>query len=284
VSASVGVACWVAASTVGSTFGVQSDSLTGTPAAFGLSYEANIFGGICAMWFLVDLLFVHRPLRAALLVRVPLLLGVATSLTRAAIVALVVGVVVNAVMSPSGRRVVRRLSVPAGLLVVGLLVAVPAVPAVAPIIDKASQVTDLESATTKVRFDSWEVAARDLRPGSIAVGLGVNSFGQRHEDPTRPHESVPGYIGNVFLQLVYDSGVVGLGLLAGSTLVMVLALRRRAPQVVAVLAAGAVIALATSPLWFGNWWVLFAAASTAAYAGPVRRRSQAANPLEVPAR
>jgi hypothetical protein len=53
---------------------------------------------------------------------------------------------------------------------------------------------------------------------------------------------------------------------------------------VAVRAAGAVIALATSPLWFGIWWVLFAAASTAAYAGPVRRRSQAANPLEVPAR
>jgi hypothetical protein len=51
-------------------------------------------------------------------------------------------------------------------------------------------------------FDEWKT--------SPLLGLGTNSFGQRHYDPSQ--ENAPDYLGMLFGQNLHDTGLVGLGL------------------------------------------------------------------------
>jgi hypothetical protein len=270
-AALVGVAAWVLAFIDPDVrLGVQTELLTGAPSAFGLSFEANIFGGICAIWLVIDTLYVRRAsLYSSALVRGLLGLGVLVSLTRAATLGAVVGVVVGAVATRRSRRVGATVICAMGIGVGGILLVGPSVPIVRPFIEKGARLLDLESSTTVVRVQSWDLAIGDLTPGNVLIGQGVNSFGQRHQDPSRPDKDIPGYLGNVFLQLIYDGGLIGTAMLLAGAATIVKRLSSRDARVLGVIACGAIIGAATSPLWFANWWVI------AGLAAVVARRSEA---------
>lgn len=268
----VGVLAWLVASIdPRSRFGVQTESLTGAPAAFGLAHEANIFGGICAIWLVLDVLYVHRPrLATSGLVRGLLGLGLLVSLTRAAALGAVIGIVVGTLASRRRGRIGASFLLAGGLTVGGLFLVAPTVPILRPVVEKGTQLVDLGSSTYVVRRQSWDLALGDLSLANVVIGNGVNSFGQRHEDPSRPSEHVPGYLGNLFLQVVYDVGLIGSLLLCAAAISILKRRWSRDRRVLGVIACGAIVGAATSPLWFANWWVIVALAAV-----PARRTEPA---------
>jgi hypothetical protein len=74
---------------------------------------------------------------------------------------------------------------------------------------RGSQIVDLQSGSGATRSAEWRIALDDVK-GSPLLGLGTNSYGQRHLG-LRVDE--PGYLGNLYIRTLYDSGVVGLALL-----------------------------------------------------------------------
>lgn len=271
----VGVLAWLAASVdPRSGFGVQTESLTGAPAAFGLAHEANIFGGICAIWLVLDVLYGHRPrLATSGLVRGLLGLGVLVSLTRAAALGAVIGVVVGALASRRRRRIGASVLLVGGLTVGALFLVGPTVPMLRPVVEKGTQLLDLESSTSVVRRQSWDLALGDLSLANVVIGNGVNSFGQRHADPSRPSDDVPGYLGTLYLQVLYDVGLIGTLLVCAAGITILKRRSSRDRRVLGVIACGAIVGAATSPLWFANWWVIVALAALTA------RRTESAGAL-----
>lgn len=265
LAALVGVLAWLAASaSPASTLGVQVEGLTGAPAAYGLSFEANIFGGICAVWLVLDVLYVHRArLASSVVIRGLLGLGVLASLTRAAALGALLGIAVGAVATQRTRRVAASVLLMTGLTVGGIFLVGPTVPILRPIAEKGAQLVDLNSSTSVVRRASWDLALGDMSFGTTLTGQGVNSFGQRHVDPSRPSERVPGYLSNVFLQVIYDTGVVGAALLVAAAWAIVKRLRSADVRVLGLAVCGAIVGAATSPLWFANWWVVVGLAAMA---------------------
>ena len=72
--------------------------------------------------------------------------------------------------------------------------------------------------TIAFRLDRIPVALKDLAHDPI-LGLGANSFGQRHADPSQG--GAPDHIGILALAALYESGLVGsLGLLIGFALIL----------------------------------------------------------------
>jgi O-antigen ligase len=264
-TALVGCGAWMVASVApSSTFGVQMEGLTGAPAAYGLAFEANIFAGICAVWLVVDVLYVSRErISNALVIRGLLGSGVLVSLTRAAALGAIVGMVVGAMSTRRTRRVASSALFVAGLAVGAVFLIGPTVPLLRPIAEKGSQLVDLDSSTSIVRRVSWDLAIEDLSGEELLLGRGVNTFGQYHEDPSRPTENVPGYLSNVFLQVVYDVGIIGTTLLVAGAAVLLRRLPRRDARLLGVIACAAIVGAATSPIWFANWWVLVGLAASA---------------------
>lgn len=273
----VGVSAWLLASVdPSSTLGVQVEGLTGAPAAYGLSYEANVFGGICALWLVLDVLYVHRArLVSSAVIRGLLGLGVLASLTRAAALGALLGIAVGALATRRTRRVAGSVLFTIGLTAGGIFLVGPTVPILRPIAEKGAQLVDLNSSTTVVRRESWNLAIEDMSFGTTLTGQGVNSFGQRHTDPSRPSERAPGYLSNVFLQVVYDTGVIGASLLVASAWAIVKRSGAADVRVLGLAVCGAIVGAATSPLWFANWWVVVGLAATA---GRVPRVGRSAVP------
>ena len=129
---------------------------------------------------------------------------------------------------------------------------------------------DLGSGTGKVRFDQWTTALGDLHGRSLLTGLGANTYGERHLDPTQPGR--PGYLSNMWLSVVYEGGLIGLALLVafGGLLVWSLPARWRAAAI-ALGAAFAVLNVFTSSIWFMTTWLLAALGASVARSGRTRR-------------
>ena len=246
-----GVLGWLVASIFGAGAGVVSDS--SGMRALGIAFEPNILAGTAAMWAVI-LLTSSRRLRgldyvflAFCLVAIPL------SDTRAAAIALAAGVAVYVVLRP--RRASRLALV--GLIATGAFVAVQAT---APVqsASLSQKLLDYGDPTASARVSSIGVAVSDLSGTSWLVGLGTNSYGQRHLEPTLLPAEVPAYLGNLPLQALYDSGLFGLGLLAAAASVLIWRgdKSRRAALMLTFLA----ISSATSPFFFANWWLLIALA------------------------
>lgn len=259
LAAVAGLAMWSAAYLWGSSAGVDQEALTRAPAAYGLSHEPNIFASTLAVWAFLALTVEGagrvrwRRLAFALCTS-----AMAASLTRAAFVGLVVGMLVWALSSYQARRKVIRWWGGAVVAAFALVVLVPG--AGHPVAAKASALLDLDSETAQVRLEQWDTAVDDLDHLGWAMGLGTNSYSQRYLEPTRPSESVPAYLGNLPLQLVYDTGIVGVTLV-GATVMSALSPRRiRDPRALGLGALYLVCASATSPFWFGTTWLLLAIA------------------------
>lgn len=252
---------WLSALAGFTTWGVQPEFVTGTVASTGLALEANIFGAQGLFWlFLVVRARILHGTRLSSWVVLGLTLGIVSSMTRAVWLAAVVLGVGIFVVARTGRRV--RLARPVGRLrawVVSIAAVALLMVVGAPVGAKLAHSLDFGSSTGSSRLENWKVAVDDLgEDGAYLFGLGTNSFGQRHLSPTIPGE--PDYLGNLGLALLYDTGVVGLGLFAGAAASIALRPSRARQRVLNLtfIAALLIIGAATSPVWFGFVWITVA--------------------------
>jgi hypothetical protein len=116
--------------------------------------------------------------------------------------------------------------------------------------------------TVTFRLDRIPVALADV-PHSLLIGLGANSFGQRHTDPSQ--RGAPDHIAVLALAALYESGIIGAaGLGIGFLLVLLtyfMAGRRSPNRGLIAAYAGAVVCLlaayeATNALNFALIWLI----------------------------
>ena len=130
-----------------------------------------------------------------------------------------------------------------------------------------SQVTD----TVAFRLDRIQQAIEDWRQNPI-IGVGSNSFGQRHLDPTQINK--PDHIAILAVAALYESGVVGaVGLAIGFALILLAiwrASRRSASAPMAAAYLGSIVSLlvayqATNALNFSLIWLISGAGLALAF-------------------
>ena len=285
--------------------GVQ-EALTSLPKVFSLSQEANLYASFLATLTVFGL---HRLLsggRLADKVLVPLMaVAIAFGVTRGAYLGLAAGLAVYllATVAPWAswaqhdvRGVGIRVATLASALAVGVVVAPilmqggrpPTQPLditqpgfrSSPVAVASGQPSGTPAYkvvpppdTLTFRLERVPQALADL-PRSPLVGLGANTFGQRHLDPTNPGQ--PDHIAILALAALYEAGVLGAaGLAIGFGLVLLSLLRatRRRPDRGRIAAyAGALVCLlvayqATNALNFALIWLL-AGAGLAESLGP----------------
>ncbi|MDQ3680951.1 MAG: O-antigen ligase family protein [Actinomycetota bacterium] len=260
VAAAVAIALWVAARAAGTSFGVGTEVLGGAPAASGLSFEPNLLGATLALWGFMAFTGVRTVgWRARVAVFTLAVAGMALSLTRAAMVGLALGLVVWAALRGTRARA-RTLRLLASVLAAVAVLMAVAPGIVEPVSENVSRSFEFSGGTGRQRVDSWRTGVADLDGFDWVIGLGANSFGQRHLEPTLPTTPTPAYLANLPLQVVYDTGLVG-ALLLGATLLSVLHKRPiRDGRALGLLTVYVACAIATSPFWYGTTWVLVAIA------------------------
>jgi hypothetical protein len=258
-AAAVAIVLW-AGSTAGLiAFGTQLEPLTGAQAAYGLSFEANILASTMAIWLFL-ILTGARSARFRVIAFALLGTALVLSLTRAAIIGLVLGLVVWALLEGkvATGRVLRSLAAAAVAIAVLSAVA-PSV--TAPFTKKIADAASFNSGTGQQRVRSWSTAVGDIHgAGDALLGLGMNTFGQRHLDPTVPELDRGYYLGNLPLEIFYDTGIVGVLLLMGAVLSMRPLRRERPGRAVGLIIIFLVCSIATSTFWFGSTWLLIAMA------------------------
>ncbi len=147
-------------------------------------------------------------------------------------------------------------------------------PLVISIQEKATQLLDFSSGSGAARVSTMSQALADLHGSPLLVGLGTNSFGQRHKGVVQQGGTVKAsYIGNLYVRVLYDTGVIGALCLAAFLLAVLWpgrSLRRSgaelAPVATAFVMAYAVMAIAFSATdaSFLLWpWILVGVAQSA---------------------
>jgi hypothetical protein len=258
-------------------FGIQIDTVTHSKSAYGLSYEANLLASTAAIWLFLAISSpkVRTHWTYKLLLPVGFFALIA-SFTRAADAALIAGLGVWGLLE--GYRARQMLFRRLGILLVAaslLLIAVPSLGS--PVAKKLGQLTNVDGTTGKVRVTTSSEALKDMADFNWVLGLGANSFGQRHLDYTRPDQDVSGYLGVLPLELVYDGGIVAILLLLYAFFTL-RPFRLASPaRALGLLVVYVVASLATSPFWLGSTWVIVALGVLAA-----RRRETV--PVAVPVR
>ena len=253
------IALWTLSSAGLIAFGTQQETLTSAPAAYGLSFEANILASTLAIWLFL-ILTGSRSTRFRVTALALLGTALVLSLTRAAIIGLVLGLVVWAVLEGkvARRRAFRSLAAIAAAIA-ALLLCAPSV--IAPFTTKIAAAASFNSGTGQLRVQSWTSAVGDIHgSGDALVGLGLNTFGQRHLDPTVPELDRRYYLGNLPLEIFYDTGVVGALLLAAAVAFMRPLRRERPGRAVGLIVIFLICSIATSTFWFGSTWLLIAMA------------------------
>lgn len=238
------------------TFGVQPDPSYGGFAAYGTSLEANILASSVCLTGLLALANPHRligaKLRAFATIAAPF--AIIAAHTRAALLAFALGVAVLVIT----RREARSLGI--NVAIIGACAALGgALLASDAGLAKFGNLFDTSGGTGAVRSTANAMALSDIRESrSLVTGLGFNSFGQRHFDPTLPGLDRPGYIAALPLQLLYDAGIVAL-FAVGACVVLVLAAHKRRGSLsiaIALSSAYCVFSLATSTLWLFTTWMM----------------------------
>jgi hypothetical protein len=251
-------------------FGTQlaQGALSTTNSTYGLSYESNILGSTAAVWLLLALSHQGLSLRRRGYGDVSWLALLATtgalvlSFTRAAIVGIAAGLLVWGVIDggPARQRILRRV-VPAVLIPVAFLALVPSLGG--PVFHKFAHLLTLSSGTGAERLVTVSNALPDLRHLNWVFGLGINSYGMRHEVSVVLGQSSTGYLGAFPLEVVYDTGAVGLMLLSGAWLSLRPWRSAQPGRAVGATVVFLVCSLTTSPFWLGCSWLLIALALAA---------------------
>lgn len=249
----VAVLLWSSFVFLGSTLGTQGGYESDGRAVFALSWEANILASTLAVWGFIALSSRDASVQRIARFGTPLVVAaIAVSYTRSAVVGLAAALIV---WVASGDRRATGKVVRLGAIAVGAAIILSFVPQAAdPIEERFAKVFEVDSGTAAFRTESIRTAVADLHGADPLIGLGVESFGQRHSDPTRPGE--PRYIGIFPFQALYESGLVGLVLLGAALATLRPLARDHAGRALAVLAVYLVTATATSPFWFGWTWIL----------------------------
>jgi hypothetical protein len=263
------IVLWVLSSAGLIAFGTQQETLTGAPAAYGLSYEANILASTLAIWLFL-ILTGSRSTRFRGVALCLLGTALVLSLTRAAIIGLLLGLAVWAVLEGKvARRQVLRGLLAAVVAIAALSVFAPRV--ISPLSTKLAAAASINSGTGQLRVESWKDALGDIHgSGDAILGLGLNSFGQRHLDPTAPELDRSYYLGNMPLEIFYDTGLVGVLLLAAALATMRPFRRKRPGRAAGVIVIFIVCSISTSSFWFGSTWLLIAIALQARTRGESR--------------
>ncbi|WP_288468811.1 O-antigen ligase family protein [uncultured Curtobacterium sp.] len=254
ICSALAVLFWAAASAGLSTVGVQVDPTYGGYASYVASIEANVLAGLLCLWGIVaawnPLGAINRGVQKCLVVAAPI--AILTTHTRAALVALILGLCVVFVCRRSARGLVLGAGFIGGVASMSLLFAGSdsGFAKFGNLFDTSGGTGGLRLQLNTLAFDEWR------RSDSTLLGLGWNSFGQRHVDPTRPFLNLPAYIGNLPLQLVYDGGLLALATvaLAASIVVVILVTRKRGGLVLALAVPYLLFSLSTSVLWLFETW------------------------------
>lgn len=248
------VTFWAAASVGASTIGVQVDPTYGGYASYVASIEANVLAGLLCLWGIAaawnPLGAVNRGVQRGLVMAAPI--AILTTHTRAALVSLIIGLCVVFIC----RRTARGLVLGAG--------AIGAAAGASLLLkggdsglEKFGSLFDTSGGTGGLRLQLNTLAFEEWKNSdSTLLGLGWNSFGQRHVDPTRPFMNLPAYIGNLPLQIVYDGGLLAVltVALAASVVVVVLLGRKRGGLIISLAVPYLLFSLSTSVLWLFETW------------------------------
>ena len=110
-------------------------------------------------------------------------------------------------------------------------------------------------------MESWTTALGDIHGSTdVLLGLGLNTFGQRHLDPTVPELDRAAYLGNLPLEIFYDTGLIGVLLIVAAVASMRPLQRERPGRAVGLILIFLVCSITTSTFWFGSTWLLIAMA------------------------
>lgn len=256
-SAVLGIALWAIATLTGYKFLVQLDPAYGGYAAYGTLFEANILSSIVTLWSVVALSSrlcsqVSFATRIALIIITPFL-AIATH-TRIALVGAAIVFIAAAVLLPRSRSYFVFLVAAIGIGATILTIDLSSLG-----LDKFTEPFALDEGTGRYRAVSWERAFQDLDDGGWIAwvsGLGANSFGQRHLDPSLLGTGARWYLGNLPLQLLYDGGFI-------SVILVVVGVVRVFPYYAwrigsIFLSVYTLFAISTSTLWLLQSWIFLA--------------------------
>ena len=262
------IGVWIAATFGTSQFLVQLDPTYGGYAAYVTVFEANILAALVVLWSVValsDRLAGGVPIyfRVGLVALTPLV-AVVTH-TRIAFVVAAIVIVTAVIKIRSARWMIIFWTAFLFFLLFQLDLEGLS-------LTKFTSPFSLDDGTGRYRSRTWSQAFADLGSNGTAwlTGLGANSFGQRHLDPSLPGSGARWYLGNLPLQLVYDGGVVAviiLGTLAGR----LMKIRTSALSFVFV-GSYLILGISTSTLWLMQSWIFIAMllVSSANYARRVK--------------
>jgi hypothetical protein len=230
VNASLGVLAAAAHFTVGTNFGISTKSAFGS-GVFGLSYEHDIFASTCG----VGAIMCYSLWRERNPVAFPrlcgwgfwiCLIGMFLGLARAAWVSFILTFIFAVFYTRKGVRRPRRAErLAIGLMCFTILLLLGSYVflstdtttagqeggnTLSAIKGKTEQLFNTSSGTGKGRLTEFRTALSDLAQSPI-VGLGTNSYSQRHQIQKNTN-----FIGDLWLRELYDSGLIGLLLFAGA--------------------------------------------------------------------
>jgi hypothetical protein len=271
ISAVIAMATWVYAEATGGSFAVARGLDNPAPAAYALAYEPNVLAGILVLSVIALTCGPRGPRRRTHVLAAGLaILAIPATQTRAAVAALAVAFLIVGVQRRAGaiRRALVRITAGATVVLVAAVTAGAFDPG--PLLNKFRAIADLQSGNGAYRLNLYKLAMNDLdSAGDWVFGLGVNSFSLMHLDPSRPGSGIPAYLSNLPLQIVHDTGLVGV-LLIGALVAQLWWRARHSVAALPMLTAFFIISLSTSPFWFASTWLF---AGLAASRVQVRRRS-----------
>lgn len=229
VNAAWGTLGFASAILFGTTFAVSKGLKELVKPAFGFAYESNIFGSTCAAGTLIFLTMWREgnavcSKRVAALGALVCFAGMIASLTRGAWIGFAVVFVIWLVAPRRGTRrsggaerlalliMVMPIVVLAGVFLMNQASTATSGDAFGAIAAKAEESFNFSSDTGRGRLIEWQTAIADIRTSPV-IGLGVNAYSFYH--PSTGTDQRPAYIGNLWVRVLYESGLVGLVLFAG---------------------------------------------------------------------
>lgn len=254
-SAVIGIVCYATYNELG--LGARPGEGGGI-AVFGVSHEPNQLAATLAVTALALIAGWSRigPWRLGVLFII--FIAMILTQTRSAILGLLVGLLLLG-LRPADQVQRRRFRKIGVFVICCLVVAYFVLPGASAFV--IAKFANLRGGTGQYRLASYQYALDEMNDAlDVIVGQGANAFsiGLDQREQMLPGE-VPIFLSNLPMQVLYDSGIIGL-------LLLVLFFRALRPPAGApntcravYLAAGSgflVIALFTSPFWFGFSWVL----------------------------
>ena len=208
-----GVLCFISHVLFGTMLGVTYYS-DGLPAIHGSQWEPNIFGSFMSC-FAAMFLFLAAQTKLArgwyVAGFLTTFVGAMVSLARAAWIGLVLAAIVGFFLRAGSKDLIRRMLVPASIALCVVVLGIPLALRIEPVRERISTLsTDavLEDPTLVHRLIFIGHALDDISQHPF-FGMGSNSFGVLWDWET--DEGVePAWVGNLFIRIWHDSGIVGL--------------------------------------------------------------------------